>query len=84
MAFLRENHGAPSLRGPPTCKQVAPRGPGVTDRLLPASRVGNFQVACYDSRAQPCPDYKVVTSTDAAQDQPAPAGLAAVEAAMAV
>ena len=84
MAFLREFLGALSVRGPPRLQVSGAKG-ARGDRPPIASELRrNFQVAQYESRTQPHPDYKVVTSTDAAQDQPAPAVLATLEAAMAV
>ena len=78
MAFLREHLGALSLRGPPRLQiSGAQRARGDRPPLASEPR-RNFQVANYDSRAQPPPDYKLVTSTDAAQDRPAPAGRAAL------
>ena len=84
MAFLREHLGALSLRGPPRLQISGAKGAWGDRPPLASEPRRNFQVVSYDSRAQPPADYKLVTSTDAAQDQPASTGRAALGAAMTV
>jgi hypothetical protein len=42
----------------------------VTDLIMPEGRVATFKSPSCESHSQQHPDYKVATSTDAAQDQP--------------